>query len=621
MAPRTAAARNSAFHLAFLAGIALVGCSDHSVNPIVEPLPPEGPTSCEDAWADYEAVDDVVSCGIGPGWSEPELRWFLPNVNATGAGPLVDTDGDGRVTIHDESMIFGQVRGSDSWEHSLVVLDPRGVQRAAQPTLTASAYFDARNGSGYRVYGYMNSRSTTRHGVGWRPGSANIDVTSNLNYLHTAFGASAVSPLQVGDPPVFARSDGRVATLDGAQLRDRPTEHDNRGGGAPVIVDLDGDGAAEIVYGHGVLDSDLQIDCVRDHLLEDLAVIDLTGGGRAVTVGVIAGLPFDYSGPLRRGEVFLFDRCRQGVPVYRGHGTESLGVRHIAIGDLTGDGRPEIVIPDRAFGVTAVRPDGSTVWRRPGFARSLRELSLADLDGDGALEVVLPSGLILDGATGATLADLTAPTADLDGDLPDTDGRGAMVVDLEGDGRAEILLNTSDGLYVFDGARGWAPGPRCTWQGDIANMAALDPQCRLPDRPRGPDDLPRTFRAVTPPPYAPWTGGELAVRFADLCEAECNEGRLRAIVQVGNLGSLDIDRPIEVRLTGVRDGEGILLGIEEVPFIPAATWLPGVEFQVEVDAGFDDLSAQVRPVGWRLRQCDISFRDVSVGFRVCRELQ
>ncbi len=71
-----------------------------------------------------------------------------------------------------------------------------------------------------------------------------------------------------------------------------------------------------------------------------------------------------------------------------------------ALGDLTGDGRPEIV----AAGVSqtiALRGNGSTLWTATGVSNGYcGAVAIGDLDGDSAPEVVL-GNIILDGATGS----------------------------------------------------------------------------------------------------------------------------------------------------------------------------------------------------------------------------
>ena len=71
-----------------------------------------------------------------------------------------------------------------------------------------------------------------------------------------------------------------------------------------------------------------------------------------------------------------------------------------ALGDLNGDGRPEVV----ASGVSqtiAVRGNGTTLWTSAGVSNGYcGAVGIADLDADGSPEVLL-GALILDGSTGS----------------------------------------------------------------------------------------------------------------------------------------------------------------------------------------------------------------------------
>ena len=72
-----------------------------------------------------------------------------------------------------------------------------------------------------------------------------------------------------------------------------------------------------------------------------------------------------------------------------------------AIGDLTGDGRPEVVGSGASVTI-AVRGNGTTLWTAAGSAAGYcGGVAIGDLDGDALPEVVLGS-IILAGATGAT---------------------------------------------------------------------------------------------------------------------------------------------------------------------------------------------------------------------------
>ena len=71
-----------------------------------------------------------------------------------------------------------------------------------------------------------------------------------------------------------------------------------------------------------------------------------------------------------------------------------------AIGDLDGDGRPEVV-GSGASTTIALRGNGSSMWSGPGATNAYcGAVAIADLDGDNNPEVVL-GNMILNGQTGA----------------------------------------------------------------------------------------------------------------------------------------------------------------------------------------------------------------------------
>ncbi len=79
---------------------------------------------------------------------------------------------------------------------------------------------------------------------------------------------------------------------------------------------------------------------------------------------------------------------------------------HLAAGDLTGDGRVEVVALLQGGGAIAIRNDGSELWRLTPAELPQAEFSangsvaLADLEGDGTPEVIV-GRVVMDGPTGA----------------------------------------------------------------------------------------------------------------------------------------------------------------------------------------------------------------------------
>jgi hypothetical protein len=175
----------------------------------------------------------------------------------------------------------------------------------------------------------------------------------------------------------------------------------------PAIGDVDGDGLPEVAWGS--LDARVYLvrgadgvdkpgwpRYVRDTIFSSPVLADFDGDGKLeVIIGVDAhleGPPFNtpdggclhvfrYAG----GEVAGFPKCIDQV----------IGSPP-AVGDIDGDGKPEIVFgtglfwPGRAHKLYALRCDGTAVpgWPVSVDGQVLTAPALADLDGDGIPEVI-----------------------------------------------------------------------------------------------------------------------------------------------------------------------------------------------------------------------------------------
>lgn len=257
-----------------------------------------------------------------------------------------------------------------------------------------------------------------------------------------------------GSPVVALRGDGEP-------LPGWPREAGNGSATPPVVTDIDGDGTDEAIVETGssrlvVLDArGKEVPWWSNFpLFSDQrtpAVADLDGDGRKEVVVVGAnGTSTDRD---------------SGMAVYGSDGaalpgwplvftdtlfTNSSDTAYPVVGDVTGDGLPEVVVAMSQYrsrtGVLKIVDPRTrsvrTVLLRGGVGE-LPSAALADLDGDRVLDVVVQT----DGALEVRRGDGTSVTG-----FPVTYGRGLaeewalnsspVVGDLDGDGRPEIAFTS-----------------------------------------------------------------------------------------------------------------------------------------------------------------------------------
>jgi hypothetical protein len=403
---------------------------------------------------------------LEPGWPvDTTVAGESPEVRGLAAA---DLDGDGRLEIV-ATTTQTQPAASGGAQVFVFSADGRLFQPAATPwpawprynALTGPGGDADRNGAGHDGYGCY----------GLNVGIGNLDddaapeiVVTYDNHEIQVFKADGVA---VDASPWFTNREsdwlGRRLTW-GQFIRwaDPKVEEDhdhlhtgawpNPGAGQewlqwtaspPSVVDLDGDGRAEVVGAPNV---------EKNEPYET----------QAFAVAVLDGAHGDGSrSAMRHAGWETLPRGERPIAVSGWY--PPLGVPAIAAVNLQADARPELVVSLNDGFLYAFAPTGERLWRydyTAGHAVAFAsEPAVADLDGDGSPEVVFTTygapgdpgagRLVVLAADGTPLHGVALPNPGSNGN-----GIGApaapTIADLDGDGQLEILVQTFDhGIDVF----------------------------------------------------------------------------------------------------------------------------------------------------------------------------
>jgi outer membrane protein assembly factor BamB len=170
---------------------------------------------------------------------------------------------------------------------------------------------------------------------------------------------------------------------------------------------------------------------------------------------VLVTFPWNLAGT-REGSILVLDGVTReevwqtsGIYYATGH----------AVGDVTGDGIPNIVAFDAGRRVLLLDAKGEMVWRTSVSSEGMYpQATIADLDADGVPEVIADN-FILAGPTGDVIGELTVRS-----NIPYT---MPAVGDIDLDGKQEILY--SNALHTWDGEVIWTTNV----SGDYGHFSAI----------------------------------------------------------------------------------------------------------------------------------------------------
>jgi hypothetical protein len=248
--------------------------------------------------------------------------------------------------------------------------------------------------------------------------------------------------------------------------------------GTPVAADLFATGRQDVILGSAVYTHDGQLRW-EDPSDGYAGVADFEGQGEPSIVVVAQGYVRLYS---RTGQL----KWRVALPTSRGGPP--------AIGDLDGDGRPEIGIAGNDA-YTVLRGDGSLVWWKPidEGSSGITASALFDFNGDGLREVAHADEKyvqIFRGTDGQVQASVQ--------NFSETAIEFPVVADIDADGRADFVVaanRTAKGIRAYqDTGNAW-PATRSVWNQHAYAITNINDDLTVPRNPQPPWRSHNTFRA------------------------------------------------------------------------------------------------------------------------------
>ena len=374
--------------------------------------------------ADHDGYADLIARSAGLlRLSAVQTRWSRSSRTGLRASPVAaDADGDGKLEIaaygdFDRTQALHVLDGATGrmlakGTTAKVIRTPTMAELEGEPVVLAQS-----EQSDFRVTSFRDAstRASLRVDRGYAaPGVGDANADGRTDVLLVPWGAGRIRMLELETQRELWGFDAEVG-----------------GFATPRIMDLDGQGAAEVIVGHN--DGALE---VRDGPTGELRWRRELGPDKvsfAPAVGRHQGearlFASETSVP---AQLHALDAAT-GETLWRVDG--STAATGPTAADVNGDGRPEIFAGTRT-GIVSFDWDGGLRWHHQtstpehaAYVHAIGQTITADLDHDGRLEVLSAfddgSVRVLDGDTGTLLVRFsgtgqgmeTAPTpADVDGD-------------------------------------------------------------------------------------------------------------------------------------------------------------------------------------------------------------
>ncbi|MFZ5756031.1 MAG: carboxypeptidase regulatory-like domain-containing protein [Pseudomonadota bacterium] len=505
------------------------------------------------------SCDDCRAAPLAASSRQVKQKWWWDDaavITVPLVGPLLDTNGDGKVDRHDRTaVVFVAYTGSPDGGRAFIralwgddgSLIWQNMTNAASTEASQTPAMGDIDGDGkpeivYFRYGggvvALNNTGTIK----WT--SSSPAYPGRYTYQHMSLADLDGD----GKSEVIARNtvlnhDGTLRTVLPAPFE--PEHH-------TMVVDITGDGRPEILIGHRAFRADGTLLWQYSRFMSALAVGDFTGDGQPEIV---------MSHPSSPGILALVSAT--GQRIWQVNMSQGGGAP--VVFDANGDGVPEIGVATGS-NFRVYRADGSLLWSKSTSDVSLRTSASAfDIQGDKRPEVFYGDDAFLrifDGMTGAELVKIANVSA--------TALEYPVVADIDDDGHTEFLfvgthlVSNGRGLHAWEGLNDdWLP-TRKVWNQYLYHVDNVGDDLQIPATEVPSWQTHKTFRQSLMIDRDPLESANLTVGHLRALDAGVGQP-LSLLARVGNAGLLDARAGGTVRFYAGTPDTGTLLGTQTLP--------------------------------------------------------